>query len=161
MRFGDIPIRVEGEADGDGFPAAGRFADAGALTGETQGLGGGVAALLAELAALLERLAAERAPAAIDLKSLPMGPDDRRVLERMLGEGEVQATVRADGLTTLRETRLAGVWWVEHRDAHGQLLAELIEVTPVPAFLSSGTDDIAAAAQMLRNELRRGHDGTL
>jgi hydrogenase maturation protease len=65
---------------------------------------------------LLERLAESQIPAAIDLRSLPMSPQDRIELQRALGEGEVQATVTADGLSTIRETRISGVWWVEHRD---------------------------------------------
>ena len=28
---------------------------------------------------------------------------------------------------------MSGVWWVEHRDAQGELMAELLEVTQVPA----------------------------
>ena len=67
MRLGDIPLRVEGEPGGDGLAGAGVFAgpgpagSAGAPTADalaatadkSRGLGGGVAALLAELAELL------------------------------------------------------------------------------------------------------------
>ena len=132
-RLSDIAIRVE--------PG---MAGAPAVTG---GLGGGVAAILTELVTLLERLGT---PAAIDLRSLPMSPQDRVELERALGEGEVQATVNARGLSTVRETRIAGVWWIEHRDPQGELVAELLEVTRVPEILAGAPDDIAAAAQTLR-----------
>ena len=79
-----------------------------------------------------------------------MSPQDRVELERALGEGEVQATVNARGLSTVRETRIAGVWWIEHRDPQGELVAELLEVTRVPEILAGAPDDIAAAAQTLR-----------
>jgi hydrogenase-1 operon protein HyaF len=120
------------------------------------GLGGGVAAILIELVTRLERLAAGEAPATIDLRSLPMSPQDRTELQRVLGEGEVQATVNAAGLSSIRETRISGVWWVEHRDERGELIAELIEVTRVPEILASAPDEIAAAARELRARITVG-----
>jgi len=82
-----------------------------------------------------------------------MSPQDRSELERALGEGEVKATVRAAGLSTVRETRICGVWWVEHRDEAGELMAELLEVTQVPSILASASDEIAAAARALREHM--------
>jgi hydrogenase-1 operon protein HyaF len=113
-------------------------------------MGGGVAAVLYELVNLLERLARGAASTAIDLRSLPMSPQDRVELQRVLGEGEVLATVNAEGLSHIRETRFPGVWWIEHRDRAGELIAELIEVTHVPQILASASDEIATAAQALR-----------
>jgi hydrogenase-1 operon protein HyaF len=117
------------------------------------GLGGGVAAILTELVTLLDRLIESQTPAAIDLRSLPMSPQDRVELKRALGEGEVRATVDAQGLSTVCETRISGVWWVEHRDPQGELAAELLEVTRVPEILASAPDDIAAGAQTLRRQI--------
>jgi hypothetical protein len=60
-------------------------------------LGAGVSAILAELATLLEQLAEQQTPAAIDLRSLPMSPKERDELQQLLGEGEVQApSMQAD-----------------------------------------------------------------
>ena len=142
-RLAEIPIRIEGLR-----PAA--------APAPTGGLGGGVAALLTELTSLLDGLAETRMPAAIDLFSLPMSPQDRSELERVLGQGEVRATIDAEGRSTLRETRMSGVWWVEHRDAQGALVAELLEVAQVPAILASEFDEIAAAARSLRAHLSSG-----
>jgi hydrogenase-1 operon protein HyaF len=133
-RLADIAIRVEPPA-------------------QVGGLGGGVAAILTEMIGLLERLANGAEPAAIDLRSLPMSPQDRTELQRVLGEGEVQATVNAGGLSSIRETRISGVWWVEHRDDRGELIAELIEVTRVPEILASAPDEIAAGARELRSRI--------
>jgi hydrogenase-1 operon protein HyaF len=141
-RLADIPIRIE---------AAGGPGSAEPVS--TGGLGGGISAILAELSTLLERLAERQQAAAIDLRSLPMSPQDRTELRRVLGEGEVQATVNAAGLSSVRETRISGVWWVEHRDAAGELIAELLEVTQVPAILASASDEIAAAARALREHM--------
>ncbi len=139
-RLTDIAIRIE--------PGI-----AGALPALAGGLGGGVAAILMELATLLEQLVHSQTAAAIDLRSLPMSPQDRVELKRTLGEGEVRATIDAQGLSTLRETRFAGVWWIEHRDKQGELVAELLEVTRIPEILASAPDDIAAAAQTLRQQI--------
>jgi len=130
-RLTDIPIRIEAPtADG--------------------GLGGGVTALLNELATLLDHFDEAQESAAIDLRSLPMSPQDRVALQRALGEGEVRATIDAGGQSTIRETRIGGVWWVEHRDAQGELIAELLEVTRVPAIIASAPDEIAAGGRALR-----------
>ena len=138
-RLADIPIRIESAP----------IKSAAALGG----LGGGVAAILSELVTLLERLAERDEPAMIDLRSLPMGPQDRVELQRALGDGEVQATVSAQGLSNIRETGVAGVWWVEHRDAQGDLVAEMIEVGRVPLILASASDEIASGALALRERI--------
>jgi hydrogenase-1 operon protein HyaF len=136
-RLAEIPIRIE-------LPAA------------VGGLGGGVTAILHEIVRLLERLATLEEPAAIDLRSLPMSPQDRTELQRALGEGEVLATLNAEGISKIHETRVPGVWWVEHRDQEGQLIAELIEVARVPEILASASDEIAAGARALREQIATG-----
>lgn len=133
-RLSEIPIRIE--------PAL-----------PVGGLGGGVAAILSELASLLDRLVKAGESAAIDLRSLPMSAQDRVELQRALGEGEVQATLNADGLSSIRETRVPGLWWVEHRDRHGELNAELIEVARMPQILMCAPDEIAAGASALRQQV--------
>jgi hydrogenase-1 operon protein HyaF len=133
-RLAQIPIRIEPAAAADG-------------------LGGGVTAVLHEIVTLLERLATVAEPAAIDLRSLPMSPQDRAELQRVLGEGEVQATLNAEGISRIQETRVPGVWWVEHRDRQGELIAEMIEVTRVPEILASASDEIAAGARALREQI--------
>jgi hypothetical protein len=133
-RLADIAVRVEP------LPPA-------------SGLGGGVAAILTELVGLLERLANGAQSAMIDLRSLPMSPIDRAELQRVLGEGEVQATVDAEGISRIRETRISGLWWVEHRDRQGELIAESIEVARVPEILASAADEIAAGIRALRVQI--------
>ncbi len=148
-RLADIPIRIEGPAIAGGprtDPAPSPGLDFGVSSS-------GVSAILAELARLLDELAAKETPAAIDLRSLPLSAHDRTELERSLGRGEVEASINAKGVSTLRETRISGIWWVEHRDAHGELIAELLEVARVPEILASASDEIAVAARALREQL--------
>jgi hydrogenase-1 operon protein HyaF len=142
-RLSDIPIRIE--------PAPGAGGSGG-------GLGGGVTAILSELVSLLERLATGQHCAAIDLRSLPMSAQDRVELRRALGEGEVQATLNAEGISNIRETQVPGVWWVEHHDRQGELMAELIEVTLMPQILMSALEEIAAGACALRELVTGGRN---
>jgi len=114
------------------------------------GLGGGVVAILSELVNLLEALAADATAASIDLQSLPMSAADRVQLQQVLGEGEVQSTLTAQGISRIRETSVSGVWWVEHFGQDGELVAESIEVTLIPDILKAAADEIAPAARDLR-----------
>lgn len=117
------------------------------------GLGSGVAAIACEIANLLESLSADGEPGAIDLRSLPMTVADRLRLQEILGTGEVRATIDADGPSTVRETGIAGVWWTEHRNRQGELLAELIEVCRVPEILVLAQDELAPGARRLRERI--------
>ena len=76
-----IPIRVEQQ-------------DATASTGT---IGGGVTALLVEIASKLDRLADGDEPCAIDLRSMPMSPADREQLLKALGQGEAGCQEGCEG----------------------------------------------------------------
>ena len=149
-RLTDIPIRIE-SPDRIQSPRLTESPRA------VAGLGGGVMAILAELVGLLERLASGELPASIDLRSLPMSPQDRIALQSALGDGEVQATLDAQGLSSIRETRVPGLWWVEHRDPRGEIIAESIEVTRIPQILMSALDEIGAGAAALRAQIANTH----
>ncbi len=87
------------------------------------------------------------------MRSLPMSPQDRADLQRVLGEGEVLAAVNSGGPSSIRETSFPGIWWVTHCNAQGETIAELLEVTRVPEMLASAPDEIAAAARALRERM--------
>ena len=135
-RLSEIPIRIE-------LP-----------TPRSGGLGGGVLAVLTELVILLEAVALGGAPAAIDLRSLPMSPQDRAELQAVLGSGEVVATIEADGTSMVRESGVSGLWWVEHRDRAGELIAEAIEIARIPAILETSLDEISRGVGHLRERIQ-------
>ena len=132
--FPHIPIRVEHESAGSSEAT----------------VGAGLAAILCEIATLLERLVSTGEPGAIDLRSLPLSPADRALLLQSLGTGEVDVRLQANGESRMRETAVHGVWWTEHRDSDGVLLATLIEVARVPEILLLDDDDLARGASRLR-----------
>lgn len=131
-----------------------RLADIRVTLAHGYGLGAGVDAVLAEVVHRLEQLAAGATPEAIDLRSLPLNPGDRERLAAMLGDGEVDITLQLDGATRVRETGATGVWWVEHRDACGQLIAELLEIARIPEILNAHPGDIGRSARALRERIR-------
>ena len=130
----EIPVRIEpsGTDGGEGT------------------VGGGVAAILSEIATLLERLARTGESGAIDVRSLPISAADRAELVKALGVGELDIHLQANGESRILETAIHGVWWTEHRDTHGALLATLIEVARVPDILIVGDEDLARGASRLR-----------
>jgi HupH hydrogenase expression protein, C-terminal conserved region len=137
-RLAQIPVRIEGP------PAV----------AETGTIGGGVIAILNEIATLLEQVASTGESAAIDLRSLPMSPGDRAQLLEALGPGEVEITLRADGDSCIRETGVQGVWWTEHRDRNGAVIAGFIEIARVPEILLVPGEELLRGAGRLRASAR-------
>jgi len=82
-----------------------------------------------------------------------MSPQDRAELQRALGEGEVQSDAKRGRNLENSRGRACGRLVVEHRDRQGELIAELIEVTLVPEILASASDEIAAGARALREQI--------
>ena len=109
--------------------------------------------LLHEIAALLQALAERSEEGCIDLRGLPLAPGDYDHLRALLGEGEVQATIDAAGETRVRETAYAGVWWVTHRGPDDEVMAERIEITFMPAILTSHPADVGVAARRLHDDI--------
>lgn len=126
-------------------PAGG---DAGAT--EEQTIGGGFAALLAELAHLLERFAESGECGAIDLRSLPLAPAEYDRLRELLGRGEVAITLDVGGWTTIYETGFHGLWWVRHDTPDGETAAQYLEVSAVPEIVLVDAADARRDARRLR-----------
>ena len=110
---------------------------------------GNVAPILNEIRHALQRLLDEEETTTIDLRGIPMGPGEEKHLESLLGTGEVTATIDAMGLSTVSETKLAGVWLVVHRNDNNDILGKFIEITRYPKILESQTEDIRSAVERL------------
>ena len=114
---------------------------------------GNATPLLHEVEVLLSDLLSTGKAASIDLRSLPMLPDDYEKLREALGDGEVSATVDAMGPTRVRETAFHGVWWVTHYNSEDAVIAEFIEVTYVPEILRTHPADARLDLDRLRSLL--------
>lgn len=110
-------------------------------------------ALLHEIEGMLDELVQSGRESSIDLRGIPMSPADRKVLEQVLGEGELTARITALGLSQVRETSIHGVWWVTHYNTEDQVIAEFLEVSSCPDILRSHTDDIRDTLENLRTRL--------
>lgn len=127
--------------------------------GKVSTIGAGVQAMAHEILSHLGRLQETGETAAIDLKSLPMAPDEFHGIKKMLGQGELDLTVDMDGPTRIRETAFAGVWWIQHKGEDGRILAEYIEIARFPDFLGAQPDHIADAVRHLRDRLTEQSQG--
>jgi hydrogenase-1 operon protein HyaF len=110
---------------------------------------GNVRPLLSEVLHAVDRLLDTGEPTTIDLAGLPFGPGELEHLEATLGTGELAAELDALGKSRIRETAYPGVWWLEHRNAHDEIVGRYIEITRVPEILTSQDADIAAGRARL------------
>lgn len=106
-------------------------------------------AVLTELYHALETLKRCGKETIVDIKSLPFGSIDEQRLAEFLGKGEVEAVLHALGESRITETAFPGIWWIEHRDEHGEITAKSIEVANIPGILKSQHDDVADACRRL------------
>lgn len=114
---------------------------------------GNIHAILNEIAARLDALVARKESSLIDLKSLPFSPGEYEQLRQALGRGEVTARLETFGDSEIYETHYPGVWWVTHYNVEGDIVADLIEIAPVPAILQSQPEDIHVGLARLRHIL--------
>jgi len=112
-------------------------------------LSGNAPVLLREIAEYVRQLLQGGEASAIDLRALPLTPDDLDWLRDKLGEGELVATLDSDGESTLAETACPGVWWVTHRNERGAVVSEFIEVTFVPELLKAHAEDVEIGLEHL------------
>lgn len=113
------------------------------------GLTGNAPPLLRELVELVRRLLDTGETSAIDLSALPLTPADLDWLREKLGEGEIAATLQANGESTLAETACPGVWWVTHRNEQGAVTSQFIEVAFVPELVKAHPQDVALGQEQL------------
>jgi hydrogenase-1 operon protein HyaF len=114
---------------------------------------GNIHALLAEIAAHLEKLAEKGETGMIDLNSLPLAPGEYEQLRQTLGQGEVSARIEAIGPSEIIETRYPGVWWVTHYNVEGDIVADMIEIAHIPEILKSQPADIGEGLALLHVQI--------
>jgi hydrogenase-1 operon protein HyaF len=124
-----------------------------AVAGGQGFLTGNAAAVLREIAGLLEQLTQSGEGGCIDLASLPFSSADRTWLQEQLGKGEVEVSISAGGPTTIVETGTPGVWWITHRNEQNAKSGEFIEVTLVPELITTHPDDVLLGLASLNSKI--------
>ncbi len=114
---------------------------------------GNVRPILNEIMHALDRLLESDEPTIIDLAGLPFAPGELEELEATLGTGELTAELDALGSSRIRETAYPGVWWLEHRNAHNEVVGRYLEITRTPEILSSQEADIVAGRARLEDRI--------
>ena len=114
---------------------------------------GNIRALLAEIAARLEKLDENGETGMIDLNSLPFSPGEYEQLRQILGQGEVSARIEAIGPSEIIETHYPGVWWVTHYNVEGDIVADMIEIARLPEIIQSQPEDVHAGLERLKAQL--------
>lgn len=97
--------------------------------------------VLTEVLSALDLLLATGTSTTIDLGAIPFAPGDERLLDKVLGIGEVRATLDSIGQSLVHETGVPGVWRVDHLDPQGEPLSRFIEVTFIPEILKTQRAD--------------------
>lgn len=89
----------------------------------------------------------------IDLGAIPFAGGDERILNEVLGDGEVRATLSTMGESLVQETAIPGVWRVDHFDEKGETQSRFIEVTFMPEILKTQRQDAELGLQVLSERL--------
>lgn len=114
---------------------------------------GNAAPLLHEIKHALTRLLDDGSESIIDLGAIPFAPGDERVLDNVLGVGEVQAILTIMGESHVRETTVPGVWRVDHLDENAEFQSRFIEITFLPKILKSQREDVERGVETLSERL--------
>lgn len=108
---------------------------------------------LHEIKHALDHLLSSGAESVIDLGAIPFAPGDERILDEILGEGEVDATLTILGQSRVRETAIPGVWRVDHLDENGAFQSRFIEITFLPNILKTQPEDAQRGLKTLTDHL--------
>jgi hydrogenase-1 operon protein HyaF len=121
---------------------------------------GNLIPLLHEIRHALARWLEDSQPHIIDLRTIPMSPDEEARLVEVLGSGEVSASLSALGNSEIVETAFSGVWLVTHHNDDGVLIGRFIEICQIPEILKSQSEDAGMALQRL-DELLSNAEATV
>lgn len=124
-----------------------------AIPESTQDATGNAIPLLHEIHHALIKLLQSGQESTLDLQSIPLGPNDERQLLATLGRGEVSAELAAIGKSLVWESRIPGIWFIEHYNSDDQLVGKFIEITLFPSILRSQTTDLQWGLEQLSKQL--------
>ncbi len=114
---------------------------------------GNVLPLLHEIRHALDILVREQTTTSIDLRRIPLSPEDEHKLEAFLGEGEVKAIINALGPTILQESKYPGVWLETHYNENDEVMGKFITVATAPSILLTQRADMEFGITRLTSDL--------
>ena len=114
---------------------------------------GNASPVLHEIKHALAELLDSGTESIIDLGAIPFAPGDDRILNGVLGDGEVHAVLSIMGESHVRETSIPGVWRIDHFDDNGEQQSRFIEITFMPDILKTQRDDAERGLATLSERL--------
>ena len=114
---------------------------------------GNASPVLHEIKHALTQLLDNDTPSIIDLGAIPFAPGDERILDEVLGTGEVHAVLSLIGESHVCETAIPGVWRIDHLDDSGEQQSRFIEITFLPEILKTQREDAERGLETLAERL--------
>ena len=97
-----------------------------------------------------ESLNSYQVGATIDVVDLTaLDKENRKLVDEVLGEGEVSIVFAADVEVRIQESVLAGVWRVQYSNAAGDIEKDTVEIGDVPSLIRDKTFAGAGIAQVI------------
>ena len=109
--------------------------------------------ILHEVQYALEKLLKTGETSMIDLRAMPLAPNEDELIRQRLGSGEAVIHIEALGPSTLTETAYPGVWWVEHRNSDDVVTGLYIEIAHVPSIVFPANEDLQDGLEALTEDL--------
>ena len=109
--------------------------------------------ILHEVQYALEKLLKTGVTCMIDLRAMPLAPNEDELIRQRLGSGEAVIHIEALGPSTLTETASPGVWWVEHRNSDDIVTGLYIEIAHVPSIVFPANEDLQDGLEALTEDL--------
>lgn len=95
----------------------------------------------------------------LNILNFPLTNDDSRLLDETLGRGDLKITYDGMEHTFWQESKIAGVWWGEYRNADNHVVLRTIEIAEFPALARSQADDIEDGLRHLDEALSKYEQG--
>lgn len=86
----------------------------------------------------------------VNLTLLPHSPEDKALLDEVLGQGATTVLSRGYGNCRITSTALRHVWWVRYYNSADMLILDTIEIAEMPEAACAAPEDIADSAERLR-----------
>jgi len=110
---------------------------------------GNLTPLVHEIRHALFQLIESGKESSIDLRRLPLSPQEEHQLETFLGYGEVKADIQALGDTVLIESRFSGVWLETHYNQTSDILGKYVHICICPQLIKAQHQDMSFSLSQL------------
>jgi hydrogenase-1 operon protein HyaF len=117
-----------------------------------------ISALLGQIEFALTKLRDAGEETTFDLRSLPIDQPGINQIESLLGRGELQATLEADGPTQIWETAVPAVWWVIHQNRSGGEICRFLQIALQPELLRTPLSELDHVCELLQARIQEASD---